>query len=63
LQFYFHEILKYFASVGAHVVAILLRRQRINKVFVKTLVLQKTLDRLKGHIKIKINQYAVTDVS
>jgi len=66
LQHYFEEILKYFASVGADVVAVLLRRQRINKVFDKHLSCRIPWIpncRRKGHTKIKINQYAVTDVS
>jgi len=66
LQLYFQEILKYFASVGVHVVAVLLRRQRINKVFEKHLSCRKPWRpkcRRKGHIQIKMNQCAVTDVS
>jgi hypothetical protein len=66
VQLYFQEILKCFASVGAHVVAVLLRRQRINKIFDKHLFCRKPWRpkcRRKGHIKIKIIRYADTDVS
>jgi hypothetical protein len=66
LQHYFQEILKYFSFVSAHVVAVLLRRQRINKVFDKQLSCRKAWRpkcRRKGDIQIKMSQCAVTDVS
>jgi hypothetical protein len=55
LQVYFQEILKHFASVGAHVVAALLKRQRINKVFDKLCLAENSGDlSADGKVTLKL---------